>query len=179
LQDKAAKVGFDWPNLAPVFDKLKEEIAEFEDVALPADPRREKEEATSLAASGQLRGAESKAAHKNSAPGGWLNEGESPDANKNPAPSGRLAERESEGADKDSAIKEEFGDILFVMANIARHLKLDPEATLRAANRKFIRRFAHIETRLAEQGKAPAQSTLAEMDALWDEAKAIDKKAAR
>jgi ATP diphosphatase len=129
LQDKAAKVGFDWPNLAPVFDKLKEEIAEFEEVALPADPR---------------------------------------------APSGRLAERESEGA-----IKEEFGDMLFVMANIARHLKLDPEAALRAANQKFVRRFAHIETRLAEHGKTPSQSTLEEMDALWDEAKVKEKSAAR
>ena len=85
LQDKAAKVGFDWPNLAPVFDKLKEEIAEFEEVALPSDPRGEKE-----------------GRHKPAAPG-------------------RLAEGESE-----AAIKEEFGDMLFVMANIARHLKLDP-----------------------------------------------------
>ncbi len=89
-----------------------------------------------------------------------------------PAPSGRLAERESEGANNDSAIKEEFGDMLFVMANIARHQKLDPEAALRAANQKFVRRFAHIEARLSERGKTPAQSTLAEMDALWDEASA-------
>ena len=67
--------------------------------------------------------------------------------------------------------------MLFVMANIARHLKLDPEAALRDANQKFIRRFAHIETRLAEDGKTPNESSLAEMDALWDEAKAIDKHA--
>lgn len=125
LQDKAAKVGFDWPNLQPVFDKLKEEITEFEEVALPADPR---------------------------------------------APSGRLAERESEGA-----INEEFGDMLFVMANIARHLQLDPEAALRSANQKFTRRFAHIERALADRGKSPSQSSLAEMDALWDEAKALEK----
>jgi ATP diphosphatase len=71
-----------------------------------------------------------------------------------------------------SALEEEFGDLLFVIANVARHLKLDPEAALRAANAKFIRRFRHIEARLAEQGRAPAQSTLAEMDMLWDEAKA-------
>jgi ATP diphosphatase len=65
--------------------------------------------------------------------------------------------------------------MLFVMANIARHLKLDPEAALRLANRKFVRRFAHIEKALAEMGKSPSQSTLAEMDALWDEAKTLDK----
>ena len=68
--------------------------------------------------------------------------------------------------------------MLFVMANIARHLHLDPEAALRAANQKFVRRFAHIEMRLAEHGKTPSQSTLEDMDALWDEAKAKEKSAA-
>jgi ATP diphosphatase len=66
--------------------------------------------------------------------------------------------------------------MLFVMANIARHLKLDPEAALRSANQKFVRRFAHIEGRLAERGKTPSQSTLEEMDALWDEAKVEEKR---
>ncbi len=121
LQDKAAKVGFDWPGLMPVFDKVKEELAEFEDVVLPA-------------ASGRLPAGES-----------------------------------------DAAIKEEFGDLLFVLANVARHLKIDPEASLRGANQKFIRRFTHIETRLAEKGSSPAQSTLEEMDAFWDEAKFLEK----
>ena len=73
------------------------------------------------------------------------------------------------------AIKEEFGDLLFVMANIARHLKIDPEAALRGANQKFMRRFAHIEARLSERGSHPAQSTLQEMDALWDEAKFFEQ----
>ena len=72
-------------------------------------------------------------------------------------------------------IEEEFGDLLFVMANVARHLQLDPEAALRSANQKFMRRFAHIERRLAEQDRSPASSNLAEMDALWDEAKAIER----
>ena len=72
-------------------------------------------------------------------------------------------------------IEEEFGDLLFVMANVARHLKLDPEAALRGANRKFTRRFGHIEARLAGMGRSPADSTLAEMDALWDEAKAAER----
>lgn len=124
LQDKAAKVGFDWPSLAPVFEKMREEISELEEVAVPADPRG-------------------------------------------------AAERSEQHLAK---IEEEFGDLLFVMANVARHLKLDPEAALRAANQKFTRRFHHIETRLAEQNRSPTDSTLAEMDALWDEAKANEKK---
>jgi nucleoside triphosphate diphosphatase len=110
LQNKAARVGFDWPSLAPVFAKLKEEIGELEAEIDDAAPR--------------------------------------------------------------AKIEEEFGDLLFVIANVARHLKLDPEAALRAANEKFIRRFRYIEAHLAELGRAPAQSTLAEMDTLWDEAKA-------
>ncbi|MDG2406077.1 MAG: nucleoside triphosphate pyrophosphohydrolase [Paracoccaceae bacterium] len=73
-------------------------------------------------------------------------------------------------------IEEEFGDLLFVMANLGRHLKIDPEAALRGANAKFTRRFEHIEATLAEQGKHPEQSNLAEMDTLWDQAKAIDKR---
>ena len=75
----------------------------------------------------------------------------------------------------DAAIEEEFGDLLFVVANVARHLKLDPEAALRAANDKFSRRFRYIEAQLAARGSSPAQSDLAEMDALWDEAKAAER----
>lgn len=108
LQDEAAKVGFDWPSLAPVMDKMKEELAELE------------------------------------------------------------AARESAAQEQ---IEEEFGDLLFVVANVARHLKLDPEAALRAANAKFERRFGRIEALLHEQGRTPAQSSLAEMDGLWERAK--------
>ncbi|MGL4395173.1 MAG: nucleoside triphosphate pyrophosphohydrolase, partial [Hyphomicrobium sp.] len=127
LQNKAAKVGFDWPSLAPVFDKLKEEIGELEEALSSAS-------ATATA----------------------------PHTDSDPAPS-------------HDAIKEEFGDMLFVMANIARHLHIDPEDALRGANQKFVRRFTHIEARLAARGVTPERSTLAEMDALWDEAKAIEK----
>ena len=65
----------------------------------------------------------------------------------------------------------EVGDLLFAAVNLARHLRADPEALLRETNRKFERRFASIEKALAARGKAPQDSTLAEMDALWDEAK--------
>lgn len=74
-------------------------------------------------------------------------------------------------------VEEEFGDLLFVMANLARHLQIDPEAALRAANAKFSRRFGRIEDLLCEEGRAPAQSNLAEMDALWNRAKAEEKVA--
>lgn len=125
LQSKAAKAGFDWPNIGPVFAKLKEEIAEFEEVARPHDPR----------------GANA------------------------PADDPAIAQQSMS----------EFGDMLFVMANIARHLQIDPEAALRTANEKFIRRFSHIESRLAERGSAPEKSTLEEMDSLWDEAKFLEQ----
>jgi ATP diphosphatase len=116
LQHKAAKVGFDWPSLAPVFDKLKEELGELEQALADAGAQEER-----------------------------------------------------------GTIEEEFGDLLFVVANVGRHLKLDPEAALRGANQKFIRRFSAVERKLAKTGRTPAQSTLAEMDRLWDEAKAEEK----
>ena len=106
LQAKAAKVGFDWPAVDNVYDKIAEEVAEF-----------------------------------------------------------RAAPDEKKAA--------EFGDILFAMANVARHLGIDPEAALRATNEKFTRRFAHIEARLAALGTPPAESSLEEMDGLWNEAKAL------
>jgi ATP diphosphatase len=72
----------------------------------------------------------------------------------------------------------EVGDLLFAAVNLARHLSADPEATLRAANEKFTRRFQSIEQALGAQGKRPQDATLAEMDALWDAAKAAEDKAA-
>jgi ATP diphosphatase len=70
-----------------------------------------------------------------------------------------------------SSAAAEIGDLLFAAVNLARHLRADPEALLRQTNRKFERRFAAIERALAARGKAPQNATLAEMDALWDEAK--------
>jgi MazG family protein len=68
--------------------------------------------------------------------------------------------------------EEEVGDLLFAVVNLSRHLGIDPESALKAANRKFRRRFAHVESRLRESGRQPSDSTLPEMDALWEEAKA-------
>lgn len=76
------------------------------------------------------------------------------------------------------AVEEEFGDLMFVMANLGRHLNLDPEAALRRANAKFTRRFAGVEARLAQMGKTPSDSTLEEMDALWDAVKADERRGA-
>jgi ATP diphosphatase len=69
----------------------------------------------------------------------------------------------------------EVGDLLFAVVNLARHVDADPEAMLRATNLKFEQRFAAIEHALAQRGKSPQQVSLAEMDALWDEAKAAEK----
>lgn len=113
LQDKAAKVGFDWPGLEPVFAKAREELGELE---------------TAIA-----------------------------DAARN-------------GSSKDEIIAE-YGDFVFVVANVARHLGIDPEAAVRATNAKFVRRFSRIEALLAEDGRTPKDSDLAEMDRLWDQAK--------
>ena len=114
LQNRAARVGFDWPSTTEVLDKLIEESREVVE-------------------------ARDSLTHE--------------------------------------ALTEEIGDLFFVMANLARHLKVDPEAALRAANQKFTRRFARIEDWLAEDGKRPADSDLAEMDALWNRAKAEEKSA--
>jgi ATP diphosphatase len=66
---------------------------------------------------------------------------------------------------------DELGDVLFAVANLARHCKVDPEAALRSTNDKFERRFRYIERRLRDQGRKPADASLHEMEALWQEAK--------
>jgi MazG family protein len=109
LQNRAARVGFDWPDTSLVVDKLNEEMLELSaEIAKGGEPDR---------------------------------------------------------------LEDEMGDLLFVYANLARHLKVDPEAALRRANAKFRRRFGRIEEKLAAMGKRPEDSSLEEMDALWNEAK--------
>jgi ATP diphosphatase len=78
--------------------------------------------------------------------------------------------------DDKSEAASEVGDLLFAAVNLARHLDADPEALLRSTNQKFERRFAAIEQALSARGKAPQHATLAEMDALWEEAKTKEKK---
>ncbi len=112
LQKRAARVGFDWPQVDQVIDKIVEEARELTEARDTLGP----------------------------------------------------AER-----------AEEFGDLLFVMANLARHLEIDPETALRAANAKFTRRFRAIEAALAAENRRPRDSTLEEMDALWNAAKAREK----
>jgi tetrapyrrole methylase family protein/MazG family protein/ATP diphosphatase len=82
--------------------------------------------------------------------------------------------QEIEAGDLEKA-RQEMGDVLFVVANLARTLDLDPEDALRYTNAKFVRRFQYVEQRLAERGRTPDQSDLAEMDALWDEVRAADR----
>ena len=112
LQNRAARVGFDWPSTTEVLDKIVEEAAELREAHATASP---------------------------------------------------------------DAMEDEFGDLLFVITNLARHLKIDPEAALRRTNAKFTRRFEAIEDALSQKGKTPAQSSLEEMDALWDAAKRAER----
>ncbi len=112
LSKRAARVGFVWPSVNEVLDKLDEEVAELKVEVAAGD------------------------------------------------------------LDK---IRRELGDVLFVLANIARTLDIEPEDALRATNAKFVRRFGFIEAALAERGKTPEMSDLAEMDTLWDAAKAAER----
>jgi MazG family protein len=88
-----------------------------------------------------------------------------------------LREAVAAGGAADARVAEELGDLLFAAVNVARLLGHDPESALKAANRKFRRRFRHIEDRLRAAGRKPAEATLAEMDALWEEAKAAERPA--
>ena len=81
-----------------------------------------------------------------------------------------------DGNASDEERLDEIGDLLFAVANLARHVKADPEVALRRANAKFERRFRFIEAELAKMGRTTAQSDLAEMDALWDAAKAVERR---
>lgn len=122
LQQRAARVGFEWDDVDGAWQKVREELDE-------------------LQAALQARGAGGEARQE------------------------RLAE--------------EFGDVLFALVNVARYVHVDPEQSLRAANAKFRRRFRYIERRAAEQGQDLARMSLAEMDALWEEAKRLETEGGR
>ncbi len=115
LQKRAARIGFDWPEAAPVIAKIEEELAE-------------------------LRA-------------------------------------EMGGGTSRARLEEEMGDLLFAVANLARHLKIDPETALRRGNHKFEDRFRRMEKRLRGQGRDPAASSLDEMEAAWQAEKRHDKAA--
>ena len=87
-----------------------------------------------------------------------------------------IAEAEAEiAAGAREKLAAEIGDLLFAAVNLARFVEVDPEAALRAANRKFERRFSHIERRLAESGRRPEGADIDEMEALWREAKGLER----
>jgi len=109
LQKRAAKVGFDWPEIAGVVDKVREELGELE---------------------------------------------------------------QAHAVGSKSGLREEMGDLLFSVVNLARHMGLDAEQSLREANAKFERRFRSVEAALAGRGQSIQQTCLEELDALWDEVKA-------
>jgi MazG family protein len=85
--------------------------------------------------------------------------------------------RQAATADEPSqgAVSEEVGDMIFAAVNLARLHGVDPEGALKQVNRKFRRRFRFIEQRLRQHGRTPAESTLEEMDALWNQAKAAER----
>lgn len=112
LQARAARVGFDWPHIRFVLDKIQEEIKEFEDSYAQNDPK---------------------------------------------------------------ALEEELGDILFVCANLARHINVNAETILRRANDKFERRFNGVEDKVRQSGKPWDSFTLEILDTFWDEVKAQEK----
>ena len=85
-----------------------------------------------------------------------------------------IVEAQASGA-APKKLEDEIGDLLFVVVNLARHLKVDPEKALRATNAKFVRRFRAIESGLAKRGKTPAEASLDEMEALWQDAKKAER----
>lgn len=113
LQNRAARVGFDWPDLKPVYDKIYEELNELK-VEIETNAPKEK-------------------------------------------------------------LQDEFGDILFAVVNLGRHLQLDPETALSGTNRKFTTRFQVVESELQKIGKSLQDSNLDEMDAFWNKAKKAEK----
>ncbi len=113
LTQRASRVGFDWPNIEGVLNKLEEELGEFREALLLQDRRR---------------------------------------------------------------IREEIGDLLFVMANVSRFLRIHPEEALKKTLEKFVSRFHYIEIKLRREGRTFSQSNLSEMDRLWEESKKLRVK---
>jgi len=136
ISSRAANVGFDWPNIQQLFEKLDEEIAEL------------KHEVAKYPAPGpspHARGVAGASTVKISDP---------------------LRER----------LEDEVGDLFFVLVNIARYLSLDPESAMRKTNRKFKRRFQHMEAAVEAQGKKLADLSLEKMEEMWQQAKTVERQ---
>jgi MazG family protein len=146
LGTKAARVGFDWRNVEEIFDKLHEEIDELR-AAINAQRDAVNKQREAI-------GEERNAA----------------DAQRD---AGVESEAESSRVREDlgERVREELGDLLFAVTNIARHLQVEPEAALKLTNRKFRRRFRHIERSLRARGRELGEATIDEMEELWQEAK--------
>ena len=131
LSSRAANVGFDWPNIQGLFDKLHEETgelrAELESYPAPGPQPKRK----GIAGSGRTEISE----------------------------------------DLRTRLEEEVGDLFFVLVNIARFLSLDSELALKKTNRKFRRRFQQVEQKLRESGRTPQQSSIEELESLWQSVK--------
>jgi MazG family protein len=136
LSSRAAHVGFDWPNVEGLFDKLKEETEELQ------------HEIKQIPAPGPVPVGRGVAGAKGSV----------------------LPE------DLQLRLEDEIGDLFFVLVNIARYLSVDPESALRKTNRKFKRRFQYVEEQLREQGRKLEDSSLDEMEILWQQSKQSEKK---
>ena len=135
LSSRAAHVGFDWPNIGGLFEKLREETEELRE---------------------NLR--------EFPAPG--------------PQPHGRGVAGAGQGRIPDdlrSRLEDEVGDLLFVLVNIARYLSLDPESALKKTNRKFKQRFQWVEEQLRVSGRLPQQSSMEELESLWQQSKRREK----
>jgi MazG family protein len=153
LTTKAARVGFDWQRVEDIFDKLHEEIDELKEAIRERDEaQRARAEQTSGQSSDQPNAQSS---------------GRSSEQRAREAPSRPVSDEEAEH----ERVREEVGDLLFAVTNIARHLGVEPEAALKLSNRKFRRRFRHIERGLASRGRALGEASLEEMEELWQEAK--------
>lgn len=136
ISSRVAHVGFDWPNIAGLFDKLSEETEELrENLAEYPHPGPQPESAAGTAGARGVR--------------------ISPELH--------------------ARLEDEVGDLLFVLVNIARYLSLDPESALRKTNRKFRRRFQYLEDKLRQQGRRPFDTSLDEMESLWQESKQQEK----
>jgi MazG family protein len=145
LTTKAARVGFDWQRLADIFDKLHEEIDELKIAIQERDEQQRARAATDAATSAATQSEQLR----------------------RESPARPASDEETEHA----RVREELGDLLFAVTNIARHLGVEPEAALKLTNRKFRRRFRHIEQSLRARGRDLQEATLEEMEELWQEAK--------